>query len=642
MIRTPSIVSLAALSLAACGTTDVDPAETTTATSALQFETVAMGGASSNDELWSASNATDQRPDTAYSSRWFPGTDNSRGSLLVAWVSGNGPQTVDRVVLTARMTAGRSLGFPASYELRLTKPDNSDWESVGVFTAQPDISGVVVIKLPRVYTTYSVYIRPTQLGADDYGNHYFQLAEISLGRPGSPAVRGYVDRVTPSDREVVVAGWACDAYQQRSIDVHLYAGGPAGTGRFVKAITANLPNEAAVSSACGTSGINHRFEFHLTTAEWRQIQHQRLYVHGLSTQIGGAHLLLGGSGELGLPAAPSAPDLIVDCEVAGNCAGGAGYAYAPSIVQMNGEYHVFYCSQGADGVMDFIRYTRSQDGVHWSAPVIKLAAKAADDHHHDLAACDPSVVHFGDYFYLYYGSAFRIPGSSPTSEAYTNIQVARAKTIDGVYETYTERGTWESGTPADAKRIISPLLVEGYGAGQPSVVVYGGKLRMFYNDFTADKVLGLTTETYRNGRLMMVDMVDATKPELWTYSVASRVNSVVMDGNTDIVYDPTSGQFLMYMTTPAVFDQSMSFMVARSLNGKDWDAPTPVAVRTPIVRYWANNPGVSHDDQGHVIAGKSVLLAFGAPRSLTTLLPDYSKLAMSLYGFFLGDANPAP
>jgi len=47
--------------------------------------------------------------------------------------------------------------------------------------------------------------------------------------------------------------------------VHLYVGGPAGSGAPACAVTASLPNEAAVTSACG-GGSAHRFKLSLPGA----------------------------------------------------------------------------------------------------------------------------------------------------------------------------------------------------------------------------------------------------------------------------------------------------------------------------------------------------------------------------------------
>jgi hypothetical protein len=70
---------------------------------------------------------------------------------------------------------------------------------------------------------------------------------------------GWLDSVAGG----TVSGWACDPDQpDRSIDVHIYVGGPAGSGAPAYAVRAAMHNEPAVSSACG-GGSRHRFRLQL-------------------------------------------------------------------------------------------------------------------------------------------------------------------------------------------------------------------------------------------------------------------------------------------------------------------------------------------------------------------------------------------
>lgn len=145
-----------------------------------------MGAAQSNDTLsgWPATNATDGNPATAYSSNSFASSTNTRGTFLAAWLltPETTPENVSYVILTARMSNGKPLGFPQSYTISLTDPSNTTWNAVGSFTTQPDPStGVATVALPSVYSTLGVMITPETLGQDNQGNYYFQLAEVQLG-----------------------------------------------------------------------------------------------------------------------------------------------------------------------------------------------------------------------------------------------------------------------------------------------------------------------------------------------------------------------------------------------------------------------------------------------------------------------------
>jgi beta-xylosidase len=137
------------------------------------------------------------------------------------------------------------------------------------------------------------------------------------------------------------------------------------------------------------------------------------------------------------------------------------YAYAPSIVLKDGVYHVFFCSGGNIApALDYVRYVKSTDGGKtWTTPVDMLHGNT------ELGACDPSVVNYQGYYYMFFSSAYATaPGVYQTI-----IQVARSTNVDGPYLTYTQRGTWED-TPSDPQTIIYPLVrvnqyPSGYGAG---------------------------------------------------------------------------------------------------------------------------------------------------------------------------------
>ncbi|MEO8629374.1 MAG: hypothetical protein ABI612_14925 [Betaproteobacteria bacterium] len=139
-----------------------------------------MRSAASNDVLWPAALSIDSNSATSYTSQAFRSASNTRGTYLAAWI--DGPQPVSKVILTARMQNGVALGFANQYEVYLTSPNNTSWQHIGTFQAKANAQGVASIQLPSSRSTYGVLIIPKILGKDDYGNYYFQLAEISLAR----------------------------------------------------------------------------------------------------------------------------------------------------------------------------------------------------------------------------------------------------------------------------------------------------------------------------------------------------------------------------------------------------------------------------------------------------------------------------
>jgi len=193
------------------------------------------------------------------------------------------------------------------------------------------------------------------------------------------------------------------------------------------------------------------------------------------------------------------------------------YAYGPSIILNNGVYHVFFCSAGSYPTWDSIRYVQSTDGKNWSLPVIVLRATGANGF--DLAACDPSVVFFQGFYYMYYSSAY----TTAPNLFQTVIQVARSGNIGGPYLTYTQRGTWED-TPTDPKIIIKPLVTRdqdpvGYGAGPQSVVVHNGEILLWYTDDSID---------LDSGRIYLLRSTDPVRWIPSPYSFGGRKTGWVM------------------------------------------------------------------------------------------------------------------
>jgi hypothetical protein len=136
----------------------------------------------SNDVLsgWPAGYAIDGNLGTDYSSAWFASNVNDRATFIAVWLPfGSGPYAVSKVKLFPRQFGGRTWCFPQAYDVYVTSGDNSRWVYVGRYTTQPQ-NGVAVIDLGSVRTTYGVLIQPTYLSADNFGNYYFQMAEISL------------------------------------------------------------------------------------------------------------------------------------------------------------------------------------------------------------------------------------------------------------------------------------------------------------------------------------------------------------------------------------------------------------------------------------------------------------------------------
>jgi hypothetical protein len=116
----------------------------------------------------------------------------------------------------------------------------------------------------------------------------------------SQGIVGNLDSVVQTTTGVVVTGWACDKGQNKSIDVHVYAGGPAGKGTIIGHGTSNRESSDKIASLCGGTRVGHRFRVGITQAMVNSHRGQRVYVHGISVS-GGANSTISKSGDLRVP-----------------------------------------------------------------------------------------------------------------------------------------------------------------------------------------------------------------------------------------------------------------------------------------------------------------------------------------------------
>ena len=71
---------------------------------------------------------------------------------------------------------------------------------------------------------------------------------ITCDAPITKSITGVIDGVDAAGN---VYGWACNYGSSSQVAIHLYVGGPAGSGTFIKDFMANIDSEMAVGFACG-------------------------------------------------------------------------------------------------------------------------------------------------------------------------------------------------------------------------------------------------------------------------------------------------------------------------------------------------------------------------------------------------------
>ena len=289
-----------------------------------------------------------------------------------------------------------------------------------------------------------------------------------------------------------------------------------------------------------------------------------------------------------------------------------GYAYAPVIVKWNGKYHLFCCAAdyGLHGVGggDLTRHSSSDDGIQWSDPQIVLypyygSYPPGPIVCSDCCCCDPSVVLFQGHWYLFYSGC-------PTQFG-TAMYVARSDHIEGPYEKYTLRQTWES-NPADPAIIIQPTNpTDGYyGAGQQTVVVRDNNLLCWFTD---------TTLHAPNQQINSIRFVTSDDAVTWSSPVTVKdFDGTDLDAaSIDVKFDESNGQYVLFdlwgIEPPSSSTQLKMVLRRRySSDGIQWSQPE-ILVNEPEFPNFAHNPGVSGDERGFLLPDGTIV-AFAASK----------------------------
>lgn len=137
-----------------------------------------------------------------------------------------------------------------------------------------------------------------------YWGWYYVSSWAPLYVQPAAVITGNIEGIADDGQDFYLVGWACAQGYSGSIDVHLYAGGPAagGWGTFAAAAAANQPStdNPGIAATCHSDGAYYRFRIPLTPSLRQQFAGLRLFVHGISP-FGLDHLLLWNSGVFQVP-----------------------------------------------------------------------------------------------------------------------------------------------------------------------------------------------------------------------------------------------------------------------------------------------------------------------------------------------------
>lgn len=290
----------------------------------------------------------------------------------------------------------------------------------------------------------------------------------------------------------------------------------------------------------------------------------------------------------------------------------SGYVYAPSIVRVDGTYHMYYCSKNPDPARgwDAIRHSTSVDGQTWTTPdMILQSSRLANAPNTDGTACDPSIVFYdigdgaGPMYYLFYGGYPTGIGGA--------IYVARSNNLAGPFAKWTMRGTWET-DPLDPAIVIRPAKsltgvseqqasATWYGAGEPTVIVHNGQLQVWYYDDTTD---------YPGQKVAMAFMATSSNGVNWT-STPTHLDDQMPIESVDVKFDPVSQQYVM-VDTPNKMVPGAYLERRFSTDGITWSAGDLLCPSGTCFPSYGGNVGMSGDNQGQLLADQTII-GFGSP-----------------------------
>jgi hypothetical protein len=111
-----------------------------------------------------------------------------------------------------------------------------------------------------------------------------------------------------SDGTVEVSGWACAKNYPNSVQIHLYFGGPSGTGTYFGSFMADQQGNSqadndSIAKQCQSSGRNYRFVVLLPSDAVNAHRGEEIFIHGINPfdASGKKNTLIGNSGNLKVP-----------------------------------------------------------------------------------------------------------------------------------------------------------------------------------------------------------------------------------------------------------------------------------------------------------------------------------------------------
>jgi hypothetical protein len=276
--------------------------------------------------------------------------------------------------------------------------------------------------------------------------------------------------------------------------------------------------------------------------------------------------------------------------------GGASYRYGPSIIiNSDGSDDMWTCSPGSGGPADFIRYRHSTDnGNTWTADqvVLQPTSGGADS----FSTCDPGVIVFGGYYYIAYTSTNNTDGRN------NQVFVARGTSPTGPFDKWNGTG-WGGSPQPFITYTDDPSL---YGVGEPSMVVVGTTLYIYYSYIGAVNQTRVATGSTSNS-----NWPAAVTSAVVVYNrggPAGNVNTLAED-SLDVKWVPSIGKFLGV----CVYQRLTSTSYIKLYESTDGIHFTPDYFVDNDRHPYAHNIGMTGDSSGNMnpTAANFVSYAYG-------------------------------
>ncbi len=281
----------------------------------------------------------------------------------------------------------------------------------------------------------------------------------------------------------------------------------------------------------------------------------------------------------------------------------SNYLYGPAIIiNPDKSIDMWLCSVGPfdqTGASDVIRYRHSTDGGHAWTPlqVVLSPTRGSPD---QSSSCDPGVVKYGHYYYLAYTGITGLGSAAATN----NVFVARAPENPGTgdydptqpFEKWN--GTGWGGSPVPIITFTGNPT-GSYGAGEPSMVVKGDTLYLYYT-WQDSGAAGTSNAAKAQTR---VDTVPIARyrgdwPAHLTYrGVAINREGIAPEDSSDMKYVDALGAFVAVSVGNRLAYHDSFIKAYESTDGIHFRRAYYMnAVRLP----YADNIGISGDAHGHI------------------------------------------